>query len=139
MVNPAGRCRIRAQLEESVPAVGQSVPRKDGIGKATGAAQYADDIVLFSENPGDLQEKINCLARQLKSTGLEINPDKTTLIEFRKKKSNCAVLPIITLNNKVIEWHQTVTYLGVKFDSHVTPKSAMLDRIRAAQFAFNSH
>ncbi len=27
-------------------AVGNSVPRKDGIGKATGAARYADDIVL---------------------------------------------------------------------------------------------
>src|SRR3954464_1697032 len=29
-----------------MPAVGQSVTRKDGIGKATGAALYADDIVF---------------------------------------------------------------------------------------------
>jgi CO/xanthine dehydrogenase Mo-binding subunit len=29
-----------------MPAVGQSVARKDGIGKATGAARYADDIVF---------------------------------------------------------------------------------------------
>src|SRR6476659_66105 len=29
-----------------MPAVGNSVPRKDGIGKATGAARYADDIVF---------------------------------------------------------------------------------------------
>ena len=27
-------------------AVGNSVPRKDGIGKATGHAVYADDIVM---------------------------------------------------------------------------------------------
>src|SRR3954453_19583731 len=29
-----------------MPVVGESVPRKDGIGKATGAALYADDIVF---------------------------------------------------------------------------------------------
>src|SRR5437763_14626190 len=29
-----------------MPAVGSSVARKDGIGKATGAARYADDIVF---------------------------------------------------------------------------------------------
>ncbi|MBV9880185.1 MAG: xanthine dehydrogenase family protein [Gemmatirosa sp.] len=29
-----------------MPAVGQSVARKDGIGKATGRAQYADDLVF---------------------------------------------------------------------------------------------
>src|SRR6266571_5779974 len=29
-----------------MPAVGTSVPRKDGIGKATGAARYADDLVF---------------------------------------------------------------------------------------------
>src|SRR4051812_14186478 len=29
-----------------MPAVGQSVTRKDGIGKATGDALYADDIVF---------------------------------------------------------------------------------------------
>ena len=28
------------------PAVGHSVSRKDGIGKATGAARYADDLVF---------------------------------------------------------------------------------------------
>src|SRR5258708_182171 len=29
-----------------MPAVGRSVARKDGIGKATGAAKYADDLVF---------------------------------------------------------------------------------------------
>src|ERR1051325_8491986 len=29
-----------------MPAVGENVPRKDGIGKATGQAKYADDLVF---------------------------------------------------------------------------------------------
>ena len=29
-----------------MPAVGSSVARKDGIGKATGRARYADDLVF---------------------------------------------------------------------------------------------
>jgi CO/xanthine dehydrogenase Mo-binding subunit len=36
----------RRSEEVTMPAVGNSVPRKDGIGKATGHALYADDIVM---------------------------------------------------------------------------------------------
>ena len=35
-----------ATQSSPMPAVGQSVKRKDGIGKATGRTRYADDIVL---------------------------------------------------------------------------------------------
>jgi CO/xanthine dehydrogenase Mo-binding subunit len=36
---------IRA-MSKSTAAVGMSVPRKDGMGKATGRALYADDLVF---------------------------------------------------------------------------------------------
>src|SRR5688500_16022347 len=37
---------MEGAYDTGMPAVGNSVPRKDGIGKATGAARYADDIVF---------------------------------------------------------------------------------------------
>src|SRR5688572_22372514 len=35
-----------SRSRSNMPAVGNSVARKDGIGKATGSAQYADDITF---------------------------------------------------------------------------------------------
>jgi CO/xanthine dehydrogenase Mo-binding subunit len=65
-----------------MPAVGRSVARKDGIGKATGAARYADDIVF----PGML------FGRTIRSTiprgrvkSIKLDFDKTgfTIVDYR--------------------------------------------------------
>jgi CO/xanthine dehydrogenase Mo-binding subunit len=65
-----------------VPAVGSSVPRKDGIGKATGAARYADDIVL----PGMLLGRTirSTIARgRVRAIRLDFDPAGFTIVDYR--------------------------------------------------------
>ena len=65
-----------------MPAVGRSVARKDGIGKATGAARYADDIVL----PGMLHGRTirSTIARgQVRSIRLDFDTTGFTVVDYR--------------------------------------------------------
>ena len=62
--------------------VGQSVTRKDGIGKATGAALYADDLVF----PGMLYARTirSTIARgTIRSIQLDFDPDGFTVVDHR--------------------------------------------------------
>jgi CO/xanthine dehydrogenase Mo-binding subunit len=64
------------------PSVGTSVSRKDGIGKATGATKYADDIVL----PGMLHGRtIRSTVARGTITGINLNFDTTgfTIVDYR--------------------------------------------------------
>lgn len=66
----------------TAPAVGNSVPRKDGIGKATGAARYADDIVL----PGMLHGRTirSTIPRgRVRSITLAFDPTGFTVVDYR--------------------------------------------------------
>ncbi|HET9274942.1 MAG TPA: xanthine dehydrogenase family protein molybdopterin-binding subunit, partial [Gemmatimonadales bacterium] len=63
-------------------AVGRSVPRKDGIGKATGAARYADDLAM----PGMLfartvRTTIPC--GELRGVHLDFDPSGFTVVDYR--------------------------------------------------------
>ena len=63
-------------------AVGQSVARKDGIGKATGATRYADDIVL----PGMLHGRTirSTIPRgTIRSIHLDFDPAGFTVVDHR--------------------------------------------------------
>ncbi len=65
----------------SAPAVGHSVPRKDGIGKATGAALYADDIVF----PGMLYGRTirSTIARgRVRSIRLDFDSTGFTIVDY---------------------------------------------------------
>jgi CO/xanthine dehydrogenase Mo-binding subunit len=65
----------------SAPAVGHSVPRKDGIGKATGAALYADDITF----PGMLHGRTvrSTIARgRVRSVRLDFDPTGFTVVDY---------------------------------------------------------
>ena len=65
-----------------MPAVGESVARKDGIGKATGAALYADDIVL----PGMLHGRTirSTIPRgRIRSVRLDFDPSSFTIVDHR--------------------------------------------------------
>ena len=65
-----------------MPAVGQSVKRKDGIGKATGATRYADDIVL----PGMLHGRTvrSTIPRgRVRSVTLDFDTAGFTVVDYR--------------------------------------------------------
>src|SRR6185503_2136662 len=62
--------------------VGQSVPRKDGIGKATGQARYTDDLhfpgMLFGRT---IRTTVPC--GHLRGVGLDFDPAGFTLVDHR--------------------------------------------------------
>ena len=63
-------------------AVGLSVRRKDGIGKANGSARYADDLTF----PGMLHARTirSTVAKgRLNGWKLETDPDGFTLVDYR--------------------------------------------------------
>ncbi|HXG71880.1 MAG TPA: xanthine dehydrogenase family protein molybdopterin-binding subunit [Gemmatimonadaceae bacterium] len=65
-----------------MPAVGNSVARKDGIGKATGAARYADDIVF----PGMLFGRTirSTIPRgKIRSVKFEFDQTGFTIVDYR--------------------------------------------------------
>ncbi len=65
-----------------MPVVGASVPRKDGIGKATGAARYADDLVF----PGMLHGRTirsTIPNGTIRSIRLDFDRDGFTIVDYR--------------------------------------------------------
>jgi CO/xanthine dehydrogenase Mo-binding subunit len=65
-----------------MPAVGNSVARKDGIGKATGAARYADDIVLPGMLHGrTIRSTIPC--GRIRSIRLDFDSTGFTVVDHR--------------------------------------------------------
>ena len=64
-----------------MPAVGTSVPRKDGIGKAAGTARYADDLIfpgmLFGRT---IRSTIPC--GRIRSIRLEFDPQGFTIVDY---------------------------------------------------------
>jgi CO/xanthine dehydrogenase Mo-binding subunit len=71
-------------------AVGSNVPRKDGIGKATGAARYADDIVF----PGMLHGRTirSTIPRgRIKSIRYDFDTTGFTIVDYRDAPAKNAV------------------------------------------------
>ena len=65
-----------------MPVVGESVARKDGIGKATGAARYADDIVLPGMLHGrTIRSTIPC--GRIRSVKLDFDTAGFTVVDYR--------------------------------------------------------
>src|SRR5687768_16395868 len=65
-----------------MPSVGNSVASKDGIGKATGAARYADDLVF----PGMLHGRTirSTIARgRVRSIRFEFDTTGFTIVDYR--------------------------------------------------------
>ena len=65
-----------------MPAVGNSVARKDGIGKATGGARYADDLVF----PGMLHGRTvrSTVPRgRIRGVRLDFDPAGFTVVDYR--------------------------------------------------------
>lgn len=65
-----------------MPAVGHSVQRKDGIGKATGAARYADDI-LFPRMLHGRTIRSTIARGTVTSIRLDFDPTGFTVVDFR--------------------------------------------------------
>jgi len=65
-----------------MPAVGNSVARKDGIGKATGSARYADDLTF----PGMIHGRTirSSIPRgRVRSIRLDFDTSGFTIVDYR--------------------------------------------------------
>ena len=71
-------------------AVGSSVPRKDGIGKATGAARYADDLV-FPEMLHGRTIRSTIPRGRIKSIRFDFDTTGFTIVDYRDVPAKNAV------------------------------------------------
>ena len=81
-------------------AVGKSVARKDGIGKATGGARYADDIVF----PGMIHGRTirSTIPRgRIKSIRYDFDTTGFTIVDYRDVPAKNAVDLMSTVNEGI--------------------------------------
>ena len=82
---------------------------------------YADDLSIFSMSTSyeiaqrNIQNALNRINDFLKSIGLKINPNKSVLMLFSRKKISTP--PFVTLNNTQIKQTSTFRFLGVTLDA----------------------
>ena len=79
-------------LTHGLPAVGRSVPRKDGLGKATGETRYADDLsfpgMLYGRT---IRSTIPC--GTIRDIRLEFDPAGFTTVDWRDIPGRNVVAP----------------------------------------------
>ena len=96
--------------------------------------EYADDQILFSLTAAGMQEMLDFLISSAAPFGLRLSPDKCELICFHRPGSiNKALLPIVTIGDKVLKWKVSVVYLGSCFSEHGTTLVAVKHRICCAE------
>lgn len=112
--------------------------------KATHSQFYADDgTILFAGHClATLFELTKGLLRLVdgwcKENGLGINPAKTELVIFTKKRLDLEVAPRLTLNGVVVHPVEQVKYLGVILDQKLSWKAHVDFRIKKASRMFFS-
>ena len=75
---------------------------------------YADDVVLFGDSSGNLQEKLNALADYCEMKELTVNIEKTKTMIFNPGGRHMTSYNF-TYNNHNLENVRDFTYLGLKF------------------------
>ena len=73
---------------------------------------YADDIVLLSDNPTDLQTLLNTLNDWCTKWKLRVNYNKSNVIHFRKKRVKQSNVKF-QLGEKCLEYASHYKYLGI--------------------------
>ena len=72
---------------------------------------YADDIVVFAENPDDLQQSLDCVGSWCGKWGININPKKSQAIHFRTKRRPLSNYKLTIGSNQIAYCHE-YRYLG---------------------------
>ena len=75
---------------------------------------YADDTILVSESPDDLQKALNSLHEYCCNWKLTVNASKTKIVVFSRGK--VTKLPTWTFGNEILEVQDDYTYLGTIFN-----------------------
>ena len=86
----------------------------------------ADDIVLISENPDDLQELLDISTGYGYDFGLSFTVDKSKILLANAPSTVC---PTWTLQGKELEVVQQYDYLGVTINGSKSPSSLMIPKL----------
>ena len=73
---------------------------------------FADDMVLFSNSPDELQTLLNRLHSYSSHWGLKVNTAKTKVCVFQKRRQN--IVQVWKYNNEELEVVDSFCYLGLK-------------------------
>ncbi|XP_053375235.1 uncharacterized protein LOC128547230 [Mercenaria mercenaria] len=76
---------------------------------------FADDMVIIGKNPEDLQNRLNLLKEYCVNWGLQVNPDKSKIVVFRKRgpvRRN----EVWYYDNKTLGVVDSYNYLGTVFN-----------------------
>ena len=95
---------------------------------------FADDCVLFADNPDDLQYDLHQLAENSKKVGLEMNLKKTKWMRNSECPRGC-----ITINDTEIEEVAEYVYLGQHIQANNKSCGEWARRRKAAWIAFNQN
>ena len=101
-----------------------SCPRP--VTPSTKISQYADDTALWTTEKCPqkaaalLQTALLELADWCGKWKIRLNPDKTQIILFTKRRVKPTHLPTITLAGTPLAWSSSVKFLGIYFDKRLT-------------------
>lgn len=97
---------------------------------------YADDTVILAESKEQLQAALNSMYLYCQTWKLEVNPSKTKVVVFSKRKIN--EKPVFTYNGENLVVVDDFVYLGVTFTYNGTftkHKNCLLEQGRKAMFS----
>ena len=96
--------------------------------------EYADDQLLFTLYPSNMQEMLNFLGDNAVPFGLRLAPQKCELICFHRPGTiDKSRLPQVTVGTHTLKWKQSVVYLGSRFAEDGSTLSAIKHRICCAK------
>ena len=97
---------------------------------------YADDMVILAESQEQLQTALNSMYLYCQTWKLEVNPAKTKVVIFAKRKVK--EIPVFRYNGENIALVDDFVYLGVTFTHKVSftkHKNHLLEQGRKAMFS----
>ena len=78
--------------------------------------ELADDLLIMSTASEGLQNSFNKLSNYCKEWGIDVNAQKSNIIDFGRKKNNDRIM--FTLNNSQIKCVNNYNYLGFNINSN---------------------
>lgn len=99
---------------------------------------YADDIVIFSHSPVDMNKQLNILKSYCDDNLLNINTSKTQVVIFGKNGRRPKNIPTFRYGQDQIDLVRRYTYLGIPFESSGTFLQATKSFTQAATLASSS-